>query len=106
PSANYCGYVPPSPSGEKFFPDNVVSMSTPNANTIVFNLTQAYNPTWFLYNELSQITPLPLAWDRTSLSQPAPTSDTGNLPDTTTAGAEAVYKFLDSQSKLVNSWTS
>ena len=29
----------------------------------------------------SQITPLPLAWDRTSLSQPAPKSDNGHLPD-------------------------
>jgi peptide/nickel transport system substrate-binding protein len=106
PSANYCGYVPPGPTGEKFFPDNVVSMDTPSANTIVFHLTQSYNPTWFLYNELSQITPLPLAWDRTALSQPAPTSATASLPDSTTTGAEAVYKFLDAQSKLVNSWSS
>ncbi|HLI23861.1 MAG TPA: ABC transporter substrate-binding protein, partial [Acidimicrobiales bacterium] len=100
PAANYCGYVP------GFFPDNVVSMSTPDAQTIVFQLDKAYNPTWFLYNELSQITPLPLAWDRTSLSQPAPTSDTGNLPDSTKAGAESVYKFLDAQSKSVATWAS
>ncbi len=100
PAANYCGYVP------GLFPDNVVSMSTPDAQTIVLQLNKAYNPTWFQYNELSQIYPIPLAWDRTSLSQPAPTSDTGNLPDSTKAGAEAVYKFLDTQSKSVATWAS
>jgi peptide/nickel transport system substrate-binding protein len=100
PTTNYCGYVP------GYFPDNVTSMSTPNASTIVLNLNKAYNPTWFLYNELSQIYPIPLAWDRTSLSQPAPTSDNGHLPDSTKSGAEAVYKFLDTQSKTVGSWSS
>ena len=59
-----------------------------------------------LYNELSQITPMPLAWDRTSLSQPAPTSDNGHLPDTTKAGAAAVYKFLDTQRKQLGSWAT
>jgi peptide/nickel transport system substrate-binding protein len=99
PSTNYCGYVP------GYFPDNVVSMSTPNASTLVLNLNKAYNPTWFQYNELSQLFALPLAWDRTSLSQPGPTSDNGHLPDSTKAGAEAVYKFLDAQSRAVGSWT-
>jgi peptide/nickel transport system substrate-binding protein len=106
PAANYCGYVPPASTGEKFFPDNVASMSLPNATTITFNLTQSYNPTWYLYNELSQITPLPLSWDRTSLSQPAPTTDSASLPDSTTAGAESVYKFLNAQSENTGSWAS
>jgi len=100
PSTNYCGYVP------GYFPDNLKSMSTPNASTVVLNLNRSYNPTWFLYNELSQIYPVPLAWDRTSLSQPAPTSDNGHLPDSTKAGAEAVYKFLDTQSKTVGTWAT
>jgi peptide/nickel transport system substrate-binding protein len=100
PTTNYCGYVP------GYFPDNVTSYTTPNASTIVLHLNKAYNPTWFLYNELSQIYPVPLAWDRTSLSQPAPTSDNGHLPDSTKAGAEAVYKFLDTQSKTVGTWAS
>jgi peptide/nickel transport system substrate-binding protein len=99
PTTNYCGYVP------GYFPDNVVSMSSPNPSTVVLNLNKSYNPTWFLYNELSQIWPLPLAWDRTSLSQPAPTSDNGHLADSTKAGAEAVYKFLDKESRSVGSWT-
>jgi peptide/nickel transport system substrate-binding protein len=100
PTTNYCGYVP------GYFPDNVTSVTSPNPSTVVLNLNKSYNPTWFLYNELSQIYPVPLAWDRTSLSQPAPTSDNGHLPDSTKAGAEAVYKFLDTQSKTVGSWSS
>jgi peptide/nickel transport system substrate-binding protein len=31
-----------------------------------FDLKAAYNHDWFLYNELSQVTPLPAAWDRTA----------------------------------------
>ena len=36
--------------------------------TIRLRLNASYNPFWFTYNELSQITPLPIAWDRTSLA--------------------------------------
>lgn len=100
PASNYCGYVP------GYFPDNVVSMSSPNPQTVVFNLNKAYNPEWFLYNELSQITPLPLAWDRTSLSQSAPTAVSASMPDSTKAGAEAVYTFLDGQSKDVATYNT
>ncbi|MBV9836984.1 MAG: hypothetical protein JO156_02610, partial [Solirubrobacterales bacterium] len=100
PAKNFCGYVP------GYFPDNVTSVQTPDPGTVVLRLNHSYNPTWFLYNELSQIYPIPLAWDRTSLSQPAPKSDNGHLPDSTKAGAEAVYKFLDTQSKAVGSWAS
>ncbi len=104
PSSNFCGYVPPSPTGEKFFPDNVVSVQTPDPSTVVLNLTQAFNPTWFLYNELSQITPIPLSWNATSLSQVgANKSSTGNLSQ---AQGEAVYKFLDAQSKDTTTWAS
>lgn len=98
-SAN-CEYVPGR------FPDNVVSVQAPNASTLVLHLNASYDPEWFLYNELSQLVPLPLAWDRTSLSQPAPTSDNGHLPDSTTGGAKAVYNFLDAQSKDIATWTT
>ncbi len=100
PSTEWCGYVP------GYFPDNVTSYSAPNPTTFVLHLNKAYNPEWFLYNELSQLTPLPLAWDRTSLSAPAPLSDNGHLPDTNKAGAAAVYKFLDEQARKLGSWTT
>ena len=76
-------YVP----GE--FPDNVVKMAAPNPSTVVFTLDRSYSTTWFLYNELSQITPLPQhAWDKESANGPI-----GNY-DETVAGAKAVYNFL------------
>ena len=55
----------------------------------------AVNPTWFLYNELSQITPMPMAWDLTSPRAPTPSPSTANLPDTTPAGVAKVYTYLN-----------
>lgn len=98
--AEWGGYVP----GQ--FPDNVASVTAVNASTVRFDLTGSFNPTWFTYNELSQVVPLPMAWDRTSLAAPAPTASTSNLPDTTTAGAQAVYSFLAGQSKDLATYAS
>ena len=100
PATEWCGFVP------GYFPDNVSSYSAPNPQTFVLHFTKAYSPTWVTYDELSQLTPIPLAWDRTSLSAPAPSSDNGHLPDTTKAGASAVYKFLDGQSKDLGTWAT
>ena len=98
--ANWGAYVPGA------FPDNVVSATAPNASTVVLTLNKAYNPTWFTYNELSQITPLPMAWDRTSLSSPAPNPNAANLPDTTAAGAKAVYAMLNSQATDLSTYAT
>ena len=77
-------------SGE--FPDNVTAMSAPNASTVVFKLDRAYSTNWFLYNELSQITPMPQhAWDKTSA-----TGAIGNY-DTKPGGAASVYTYLAGQ---------
>ena len=100
PSTEWCGYAP------GYFPDLVTSYSAPSPDTFIMNFNKAYDPEWVQLNVLSQITPMPLAWDRTSLSQPAPTSDNGHLPDSTKAGAAAVYKFLDTQSKDLGSWAT
>jgi peptide/nickel transport system substrate-binding protein len=97
---NWCSYTP------GFFPDNVASMSYPNASTVVFHLRRGYNPTWFLYNELSQVFPMPIAWDRTSLSQAAPSPTAKNLPDMTPAGVKQVYTFLNGLAKNVTSYAS
>ncbi len=97
PSTEWCGYA------AGYFPDNVKSYSAPNPTTFVLHLNKAYDPEWVTYSLLSQLTPMPLAWDRTSLAGcsttcPVPSS-TASLPDTTKSGAAAVYKFLDSQGK-------
>ncbi len=100
PSTDWCGYAP------GYFPDNVLSYSAANPSTFVITFNKVYDPEWVIYSELSQITPMPLGWDRTSLSQPAPKTDNGHLPDTTKPGAAAVYAFLDKQSRDLGSWAT
>jgi peptide/nickel transport system substrate-binding protein len=100
PATEWCGYAP------GYFPDLVTSYSAPDPATFVLHFNKAYDPRWVQYNVLSQLTPMPLAWDRTSLSQPAPRSDNGHLPDATKAGAAAIYKFLDAQGKNTAGWAS
>jgi peptide/nickel transport system substrate-binding protein len=97
---NWASYVPGG------FPDNVVSWRALSPTTIQLRLNASYNPFWFTYNELSQITPLPIAWDRTSLSRPAPAPAAAGLPDTTAAGAKAVYSFLNAQATKITGYAS
>jgi peptide/nickel transport system substrate-binding protein len=97
---NWASYVPGG------FPDNVVSWRALGPTTIQLRLNASYNPFWFTYNELSQITPLPIAWDRTSLGRPAPSPAAAGLPDTTTAGARAVYSFLNAQATKITGYAS
>lgn len=97
--ANWCGYVP------GYFPDNVVSYKAAGPYSVRLVMDRAYNPTWLIYNELSQITPIPLAWD-TNSSGLARTKDNGHLPDTTGAGAVAVYDYLNSLAKDTSTYTS
>ncbi len=83
---NWWDYV----AGE--FPDNVASVQTPNASTVVLNLTRSYNPTFFTDNQLSDVQLLPQqAWDKTSA-----TGKIGNY-DETPSGASAVLAFLQKQ---------
>ena len=92
---DWAGYSP----GE--YPDNVTSTTINPSNPlqITFNLSQAYGSYFFTYNELSQITPLPQhVWDKESATGPV-----GNY-DETPAGAQAVYKFLDAQSKSISTY--
>ena len=54
---NWAAYVPGG------MPDDLASVTATNPTTVVFKMTGPVNPYWFTYNELSQITPLPMAWD-------------------------------------------
>ncbi|MGD0698406.1 MAG: peptide ABC transporter substrate-binding protein [Trebonia sp.] len=74
------------------FPDDVKSVQTPNSSTIVLNLTQSYNPTFFTEDVIASIPLLPQhAWDRESA-----TGTAGNY-DETKSGAKAVYTFLQKE---------
>jgi len=73
-------------------PTNVVSWTAKGTSTVVFKLKKAYNPTWFTDDELAYIVPLPQqAWDKESANGAVGTYDT------TTAGAKAVYNFLNTE---------
>jgi peptide/nickel transport system substrate-binding protein len=102
---NWAAYVP----GD--FPDNVTNVVATGKYQVTFDLNGSYNPTWFTYNELSQITPMPVAWDVTSLGAKAGSggcSTASYASITTTAkgapvsasakACNAVYDFLSLQS--------
>jgi peptide/nickel transport system substrate-binding protein len=73
------------------FPQDVhdITVVSPTELTMVMN--KPYSTTWFQYNELSQITPIPLAWDRTASGL--------SHCDTTISDCAAVYAYLNSQSQ-------
>jgi peptide/nickel transport system substrate-binding protein len=92
--ADWAFYVP----GD--YPDNVLATKVINNTTIKFTLDKAYNHNWFLLNELSQITPLPSSWDKTSATGSAGSADK------TTAGAKAVYSYLTKQAQNLRGYDS
>ena len=66
---SWAAYVPPLANGTPLsVVDITQSIDTPNDRTIVLHLRRSVNPRWFLFNQLSQITPLPRAWDLRSVS--------------------------------------
>jgi peptide/nickel transport system substrate-binding protein len=99
PATEWCGAVP------GLFPFNVKSYKALNASTFQITMKKAYNPTWMLYNELSQIYPLPLAWDKTSLTAPTPKKFAGSI-GSTVKGAGKVYDFLTKQGADTATWGS
>ena len=62
-ATSWAGYAP----GPGQYPGNVMNVVANNAtDSVTFTLDAAYSNYWFTYNDLSQITPLPIAWDITS----------------------------------------
>ncbi len=87
--ANYKNWNEYTPGG---FPTDVKKVLTPNAHTVVLDLTRSYNPTYYTDDILNVVTIIPQhAWDKTSA-----TGKVGNY-DETTAGAKAVWSFLQKQ---------
>jgi peptide/nickel transport system substrate-binding protein len=84
------------------FPTNVSNVKATSPTTLTMTTNKQYNPTWFTSNELSQITPMPMAWDITSASG-APQSGGCTA---SVSGCAKVYAFLDGQSKALAGWAS
>jgi peptide/nickel transport system substrate-binding protein len=92
--ANWAAYAP----GGLSIPDNVTSITIDSPTQLTFQLTQPFNNYWFTYNQLSQITPLPVAWDITSVgAAPGSGGCSSAAYGTADAACAAVYNFLSNQ---------
>jgi peptide/nickel transport system substrate-binding protein len=99
--AGYSGYVP------GLLPDNLASYSASGPDTVVLNLKSAASGIWFTYNQLAEITPMPLAWDVTAAGAKAGSG--GCATDTAAdkfAKCKAVFAFLAAQAKNAKTYAS
>ena len=81
------------------FPNSVVTnIKAVSPTELTMTMDKPYNPKWFVYNELSQVTPMPLAWDRTA-SGPSHC-------ETTISDCAAVYNYLNNQSKDLTTYAT
>jgi peptide/nickel transport system substrate-binding protein len=93
---NYGGYSPGT------LPDNLASFSVTGPDTIVLHLTKTYASTWFTYNQLAEITPMPMAWDVTH----AGAKPGSGGCHTSAADCAAVFSFLTAQAKDTGSYAT
>jgi peptide/nickel transport system substrate-binding protein len=83
------------------FPYNVKRITVDSPTKMSFTLDRSYNPTYFVDNQLSVITPIPQNdWDRTSLH-----GRVGNY-DETPSGAKKVWDFLTSYAQNTSTYTA
>jgi peptide/nickel transport system substrate-binding protein len=80
------------------FPANVSNIRAVGSAELTMTMDQAYSPTWFLYNDLSQITPMPAAWDRTASGR--------SSCATTVKDCVAVYGYLNGQAKDMSTYAT
>jgi peptide/nickel transport system substrate-binding protein len=80
------------------FPTNVSDARAVSSTELTMTMNQPYSSTWFLYNNLSQITPMPAAWDRTATGP--------SNCDTTVSDCNAVYSYLAGQAKDLNTYAT
>jgi peptide/nickel transport system substrate-binding protein len=80
------------------FPTNVSDVRAVSSTELTMTMNKPFSSTWFLYNNLSQITPMPAAWDRTA-------SGPSNC-DTTVSDCAAVYNYLAGQAKDLNTYAT
>jgi peptide/nickel transport system substrate-binding protein len=78
------------------FPADVKDITVVSPRKLTMIMGKNYSASWFLYNELSQITPMPVAWDRTAAG--------ASHCDTTVSDCAAVYNYLNDQAKDVTGY--
>jgi peptide/nickel transport system substrate-binding protein len=88
-------------------PDNVVSYKATGPDQVTFQLNRAYSSLWYTYNQLSELNPMPLAWDVTSLgAKPGSGGCTTDSAADGWAKCKAVYKFLTAQSQITSTYAT
>ena len=82
------------------FPQDLVSVATPNPTTAVITLSKSFNPSFQFLDQIAGITPLPAhAWSKTSINGPI-------VNFRKLANAEAIYKFLNAESSKLSTYGS
>ena len=84
----YGGYTP------GFFPDNLTSYGKVSDDEVRFTFDRVYSRTWAVMNQLTLITPMPKAWDRTATGAANASAELDDVP--------AVYDHLLQQNGV---WT-
>jgi peptide/nickel transport system substrate-binding protein len=90
---DYGGYVPGG------MPDDISAVKTVGKFEVQITIKGKYSARWFTSNELSQITPLPMAWD---VSGPNTKSNCAEVE----ADCPAVFKYLNGLSLNSSDWAA
>ncbi len=91
----YAGWFP----GGLSMPTSVTGVKITSPTTLTIKFDRSFNPHWLLYNELSQITPLPLAWTKATSAATSGSAGCAKAAYGTDATAcKAVYTYLSEQS--------
>ena len=80
------------------FPANTTSIKVVSPTELQITFSKAYSPSWILYNDLSQIVPMPTAWDKTASG---PSSC-----ETTVSDCAAVYTYLNKQAENLSGYAT
>jgi peptide/nickel transport system substrate-binding protein len=96
----YAGYVPGT------IPDDLTSVDVTSSTQLVLHLNSSVNSYWFTYNELSQIYPMPMAWDVTALGQTAGSQSCATASFTAITVTKATTKAATTWTPASSSATS
>jgi peptide/nickel transport system substrate-binding protein len=88
-------WVNTTPDG---LPGDISNVRAVSKYVVTMDIASPFSETWFTNNELSQITPMPLAWDRTASGGSDCVSDL--------ADCNAVYNYLNAQSNDIATYGS
>ena len=95
----YCGY-----NAGYGIPDQVKNAAG-HGNTVRINFTTSVNPNWLLDNYLSEITPMPDRWDRTSSSQTSRCALGTYGAASTDAACNTVMAYLTKEGSTTSTFT-